>query len=124
MIYTNKELQKKLIPMFHYALNPGGFLLLGSSESIGEFSYLFATLDKQSKLYQSKVVSGEYNFSIGPFFSSLPETGVSKRPSSKLPGENKLQMRELTERKLLQQYAPAGALVNENGEIFLSSWSY
>ncbi|WP_094228780.1 chemotaxis protein CheB [Methanolobus psychrotolerans] len=117
LIYMNKELQKKLIPMFHYALNPGGFLLLGSSESIGEFSYLFDTLDKQSKLYQCKVVSGEYNFSIGTFFSSPLETGVSKRPSGKLPSENKLQMRELTERKLLQQYAPAGALVNEHGEI-------
>lgn len=117
MIYVNKELQKKLIPMFHYALNPGGFLLLGSSESIGEFSYLFDALDKQSKLYQCKAVSEEYHFAIGPFFSSPPENGVSKRPSGKLPGENKLQMRELTERKLLQQYAPAGALVNENGEI-------
>ena len=117
LIYMNKELQKKLIPMFHYALNPGGFLLLGSSESIGEFSYLFDTLDKQSKLYQCKVVSGEYNFSIGSFFSSPLESSVSKRSSVKLPGENKLQMRELTERKLLQQYAPAGALVNEHGEI-------
>ncbi|WP_321417874.1 chemotaxis protein CheB [uncultured Methanomethylovorans sp.] len=117
MIYVNKELQKKLIPMFHYALNPRGFLLLGSSESIGEFSYLFDALDKHSKLYQSKVVSGEYDFSKGPFFSSSQETSVSNRPSGKLPSENKLQMRELTERKLLQEYAPAGALVNENGEI-------
>ena len=117
MIYVNKELQKKLIPMFHYALNPGGFLLLGSSESIGEFSYLFDALDKQSKLYQCKVASGEYHFPIGPFFSAPQETGVSKRPSSKLPSENKLQMREFAERKLLQQYAPAAALVNENGEI-------
>ncbi|MDG6244277.1 MAG: chemotaxis protein CheB [Methanolobus sp.] len=117
MIYTNKELQKKLIPMFHYALNPGGFLLLGSSESIGEFSYLFDALDKQSKLYQRKVISSEYDFSIGTFISKPPVKSVSKLPSGKLPGENKLQMRELAERKLLQQYAPAGALVNEHGEI-------
>jgi two-component system, chemotaxis family, CheB/CheR fusion protein len=54
MIYFNSELQKKIIPMFHYALNPRGFLFLGSSEAIGEFVDLFATVDRRVKLYQRK----------------------------------------------------------------------
>ena len=45
LIYMGGELQKKLIPLFHYALNPGGFLFLGTSETVGEFGDLFATLD-------------------------------------------------------------------------------
>ncbi len=117
LIYMNKEMQNKLIPMFHYALNPGGFLLLGSSESIGEFSMLFDTLDQQSKLYQSKDVNGKYRHSIGKFIPSPVEIETPPRVSYKHASEKRFHMRELTERKLLQQYAPAGVLVNERGDI-------
>ena len=121
LIYMDKEMQKKVIPMFHYALNTGGFLLLGSSESIGEFSYLFDTLDRQSKLYQSMAVDGQYNYPVAKLFPSPRGRSVSKlpsdKPSGKLSVDNKLQLRELTERKLLQHYAPAGALINEQGAI-------
>ena len=54
MIYMGSDLQKKLIPLFHYALNPGGFLFLGTSETVGEFDDLFITLDRTSKVYQRK----------------------------------------------------------------------
>ena len=54
LIYMGGDLQKKLIPLFHYALNPGGFLFLGTSETVGEFDDLFAALDRKSKLYQRK----------------------------------------------------------------------
>lgn len=54
LIYLSGALQKRLIPLFHYALNPGGFLFLGTSESVGEFSDLFAVLDRKAKLYQRK----------------------------------------------------------------------
>ena len=54
LIYMDGELQKKLIPLSHYALNPGGFLFLGTSETVGEFSELFAALDRKAKLYHRK----------------------------------------------------------------------
>ena len=54
LIYMGGDLQKKLMPLFHYALNPGGMLFLGTSETVGEFADLFATLDHKSKLYQRK----------------------------------------------------------------------
>ena len=49
-----EELQKKLIPLFHYALNPGGFLFLGTSETVGEFGDLFTVQDRKSKIYQRR----------------------------------------------------------------------
>lgn len=52
LIYFGPELQKKLIPLFHYALNSHGILILGDAESIGNFNTLFSTLDKHSRLYQ------------------------------------------------------------------------
>lgn len=52
LIYLDRELQKKLLPLFHYALNPGGILLLGTAESIDNFSDLFAPLDRSLAIYK------------------------------------------------------------------------
>ena len=54
MIYLNADLQKRLIPLFHYALKPNGMLFLGSSEGVGDFGDLFAALDRKAKLYRRK----------------------------------------------------------------------
>jgi two-component system CheB/CheR fusion protein len=54
MIYFESGLQKKLLPAFHYALKPGGCLLLGASESIGGFTGLFAPLDRKQKIFIKK----------------------------------------------------------------------
>ena len=52
LIYMGTELQKRLLPLFHYALNPNGVLLLGSSESVGEFGNVFSAVDRKAKIYQ------------------------------------------------------------------------
>lgn len=54
LIYLQPSLQKKAIATFHYALKPGGFLMLGASESIGSFKDLFEPLDKKTKLFSRK----------------------------------------------------------------------
>jgi chemotaxis methyl-accepting protein methylase len=54
LIYLGAELQKRIIPIFHYALKPNSFLMLGTSESIGDFADLFALVDKKSKIYERK----------------------------------------------------------------------
>ena len=56
LIYMDGELQKKLLPMFHYALKPGGFLFLGTSESVGEFRPVF--LDDRSSVEALSTQSG------------------------------------------------------------------
>jgi hypothetical protein len=52
LIYLTPELQKKLLPLFHYSLNPGGFLFLGNAETIGGFTDLFAPLEGKSRFYR------------------------------------------------------------------------
>lgn len=115
LIYMGGELQKKLIPLFHYALNPGGMLFLGTSETVGEFVDVFATLDRRQKLYQRKTeVAGARHPGFLPL---LREEGPVARPSGKAPEQGRLPVRELAERILLGQYAPPGAVVNERGDI-------
>ena len=116
MIYMGAELQKKIIPLFHYALNPGGFLFLGSSETVGEFAGLFATTDRKAKIYQRKADSyqtGLYKF-IPPMTAVDDPLPYAPRKTAK-PGKPSL--REITEKALLQQVTPAAALVNSNGDI-------
>ena len=119
LIYMGAELQKKLIPLFHYALNPGGFLLLGTSEGVGEFGDLFAVLDRKSKLYQSKEnLHAKAHAAIGLF---LPDKAGHKETlppgSVKADAPAKRPLRELTEHALLAQVVPVGVLVNGQGDI-------
>jgi two-component system CheB/CheR fusion protein len=122
MIYFDSDLQKKIIPLFNYALNPGGFLLLGTSEGIGEFGEMFAVLDRKVKLFQRKEdFTGVRREVLGRFIPSMTtaETADAKRsrPSDKTAGQAKMTLREMTEQALLQQVAPAAALVNAQGDL-------
>ncbi|MFH2058357.1 MAG: CheR family methyltransferase [Pseudomonadota bacterium] len=115
LIYFDKDLQQKLIPLFHHTLVPGGFLFLGTSETVGEFSDLFSMLDRKAKLYQRKEDFGVTQYPamdrfIPPVTAveiALPNTAFAMKPS----------LRKLTEEALLQQVAPAAALVNTQGDI-------
>jgi len=118
MIYLNSDLQKKLILFFHYALNPGGYLFLGTSETVGEFGDLFATLERKQKIYQRKEdLLGARR--VGRFLPPMTAIDAAlPREAGKTAAGKKLPLRELTEQALLQQVVQAGALVNAGGDIF------
>ena len=116
LIYMERKLQKKLIPLFHYALDKDGFLFLGPSETLGEFENFFETLDRKSKLFRKKDVSSG-PLHMGKFIPSLSESGETKKPFSKAPLESKPKLRELTEQTMLQHYNSVGVLVDKRGDI-------
>jgi two-component system, chemotaxis family, CheB/CheR fusion protein len=120
LIYLSGELQKKIIPLFHYALNSKGFLFLGNSEGIGEFSDLFSTLDRKSKLYQSKGANhSPLHSALGRIFRTRTGSETSPRQLVNLtPAAIKLPLRELTEKMLLLHMNATAALVNDQGDIF------
>ncbi len=119
LIYLNVELQQKLIPLFHYALNPGGLLLLGNSEGIGDFGELFTVLDRSAKLYQRKEgFQSSQRLALARFAPMLP--GMGSKPlsgSARSGAPAKRPLRELVEQALLQQVVPAAALVSGQGDI-------
>jgi two-component system CheB/CheR fusion protein len=119
LIYMGGDLQKKLIPLFYYALNPGGFLFLGTSETVSEFGDLFTAQNHKLKLFQRKenIYSAQRTAS-GRFLHSKTSIDVTlSQTPRKTDDVMKLPLRELTERALLQQYAPNGILVNGHGDI-------
>ncbi|HWQ42428.1 MAG TPA: chemotaxis protein CheB [Desulfosporosinus sp.] len=111
LIYLTPELQKKLIPLFHYSLNPGGFLFLGSAEAVGDFTELFKPLDRKSRLYQRfqpllQLDSVQFPISFNParFAANQPSAVVQN-------------IQELADKLILQSYSPSTVLVNGKGDI-------
>ena len=119
LIYMDAELQKKLVPLFHYALNPRGILYLGTSETIGEFGNLFAVLDNKAKIFQRKEdIYGTNRMAMERILPSVVATpAIATQDVKKSMPDVKLPLRELSERTLLEQITPAAALVNEQGDI-------
>ncbi|MHB8056965.1 MAG: chemotaxis protein CheB [Desulfuromonadaceae bacterium] len=118
LIYLDSDLQKKLIPLFHYALNPGGTLFLGTSETVGDFLHLFSVLDRQAKLYQRKeCLPNTLRPPLERFSLPVTAAGADCRRPGIAAGVVKISLRETTERVLLERYAPVSILVSERGEM-------
>ena len=119
LIYMDANLQKNILPLFHYALNPNGFLFLGSSETIGEFGDLFAVLDRKYKLYQRKLdIHGVHRESYNNFLVPSTATDLAiSRVTANPARTKKLSLSGITEQTLLQHIPHAAMLVNAKGDI-------
>ena len=118
LIYLTPEVQKKLIPLFHYSLCAGGILFLGSAETIGSFTELFAPLDNQLRLFRRKesaLRTGLIEFPSS--FSAGPALEVAVRPEPK-PSAS---LQTLADQLILQRYAPPSVLANDKGDILYIS---
>jgi two-component system CheB/CheR fusion protein len=118
LIYLTAEVQKKLMPLFHYSLSPGGILFLGSAETIGDATDLFAPLSGKARLFrrtESALRSEPVDFPSS--FSTDPPAGPEARPVPKPP----VSLQSLADQLVLQRYAPPSVLTNDKGDIFYVS---
>ena len=118
LIYLTPELQKKLMPLFHYSLNPGGVLFLGSAESIGPFTTLYAPLNVKSRLFRRResVIQAETLTFPPSFIPTMP--GIAKELMTTKPPVN---LQSLVDQMLLQNFSPPSVLVNDKGDILYIS---
>jgi two-component system CheB/CheR fusion protein len=116
LIYLSTLLQQKLLPLFHYSLNPNGILFLGSAETIGGFTELFSPIDLKSRLYRR--IGG----TLGMAAMEFPTRGFPANAASDetLP-VSMINLQSLVEQRILQQFAPAAVLVNDKGDIIFIS---
>jgi two-component system, chemotaxis family, CheB/CheR fusion protein len=116
MIYLVAEVQKRLLPLFHYTLAPGGILMLGSSETIGGFTGLFETLDKKWKIFKRREVPETMRQLVD--FPSGPATAEpAYRISPEVPAVPKANLALLTQKAILNQFAPPAILIDASGQI-------
>ena len=114
LIYLESDLQKKVIALFHYALRPGGILLLGPSEMVT--SELFRTIDKKHRLFQSRdtVTRPPFSFPLSERGRLL--TRAAEEPQRRTAPRQQ-EVARTFEMVLLDNYAPACVVVNEGGDI-------
>jgi two-component system CheB/CheR fusion protein len=114
LIYMDSTLQKKVLPLFHYTLNPGGFLFLGTSETIGDFADRFSAIDTKWKIFKRKdaVVDMGIERPVTPFYEPAEVTAAEKKavPTA-------VNIRQMAERTILQNYAPPCVLIDEKFDI-------
>jgi two-component system CheB/CheR fusion protein len=122
LIYMGPILQKRVIPVFHYALNPTGFLMVGDTEGLlGAGAELFDLVDRKHKIYRKKLVPSPvaFGFSMEHYKGMRRDatTSAIKSPEApKLPAD----LQREADRLLLAKYVPAAVVVNEHLDILQS----
>jgi two-component system CheB/CheR fusion protein len=113
LIYLSPVLQKKIIPLFHFALKMHGFLMLGNNESVGTFADLFTLADKKHKIYQKKPSSQRTLVNL-----QSDQYSQEKRMKKNINNQELPYLHEI-DKLILSKYTLSGVLVNEAMEIIL-----
>jgi two-component system CheB/CheR fusion protein len=116
LIYLGPPLQRKIIPIFHYALKATGMLLLGASETIGLYAEFFQLVDSKTKIYAKKVTHTRPAVNFGQFQPALPSTAADPPKPPELP-PNLDDVQKQADRILLTSYSPAGVIINQQMEV-------
>ncbi|KAA6438308.1 PAS domain S-box protein [Dyadobacter flavalbus] len=119
LIYFNNAAQERVMETFHFALKPGGYLLLGLSETTDGAGDLFATVSRENHIYQSRPVSIR-SYPV-PENTFLVPAGKKETPEIALPKDSRSLQSRLNfgdlHQQLLEQYAPPSIIVNEDYDI-------
>jgi two-component system CheB/CheR fusion protein len=119
LIYMEQELQKKLLKLFHYSLNNGGFLFLGSAETIGSNSNLFETVDTKKRIFRQihqniRTAFVDFPLSLTHIYPPAQESASAADHATAISESN---LKTITDQLLLEHYTPASVLTNKNGDI-------
>jgi two-component system CheB/CheR fusion protein len=119
LIYIQPALQKKIVPILHYALKPHGFLVLGGSESVSAFPDLFTVLDKKHKFYVKRDSASRlhYDFAQTHYPSMLGSDFPGGAPKREGAANEELDVQAEADRLLLKEHTPPGVIVNKAMEV-------
>ncbi|MGN8258441.1 CheR family methyltransferase [Pseudomonas sp. SMSB3] len=115
LIYLDRDIQRQMLQMFHFALKPGGYLFMGSSESADACPELFTAVDKRNRIFRAR--AGTNASRRAP---SMPRGGFSLSslavPPPMLPPARKFSYAEIHQRAMAEQMPPS-MIVDPNGDI-------
>ena len=114
LIYMEPELQKKLMTLFRYSLNPGGIMILGSAETIGPNNEEFDEIDSRLKIFRRSLSAAPSMLSDFPSSFSRKNSRLPERRSVQKTDVN---IQSVADQVLLQRFAPASVMVNSKGDI-------
>jgi two-component system CheB/CheR fusion protein len=122
MIYLTSELQKKIIPIFHYSLNARGIMFMGPAETIGGFTDLFVSIDPKWKIFERKDADRSLNRMVDfPFHITKQQLSTTSGTDGAEQLLNKHSTSEVFNKTLLENFTPPSVLVNEKGDILYTN---
>jgi len=118
LIYFDITFQDTVIPLFHFALKPSGFLLLGTSETLGRFPQLFSQVDKTHNIFAKRILAHKQPYRF-PVNSSVFNQRIRNQiePVDRAKHAETGDLTRKIEQLLLARYAPPGVLVDANMQI-------
>ncbi|MDP3561540.1 MAG: CheR family methyltransferase [Legionellaceae bacterium] len=117
LIYLKSELQKKILPLFYYTLNPHGLLFLGPSETLGSTADFFNIIDRRWKIYEQSNSGFTFPSMMEVSFTNqLPEISTLNA-TEKMMDDTNLNIPDLVKNVLVENYSPACIVINEKGDI-------
>jgi two-component system, chemotaxis family, CheB/CheR fusion protein len=119
LIYFTADAQKRLLPLFHYSLAPGGLLLLGSSESVTGFDELFTAVDRPWKLFRRAESAVVRRIPVDWSSRAVPRPAVAHLPTGTTSSRGASSSAELLRRHLADRYGPPAVLVDPRGQVSL-----
>ncbi|HLM55508.1 MAG TPA: CheR family methyltransferase [Pyrinomonadaceae bacterium] len=116
LIYLNETAQRRVMDVLHFALNPGGYLMLGASESVDGATELFSLVDREHRIYQGRAVENRLTFPV-PDGSLV--TRMGRLPEVRRAGERQAGARPNAQlhQRLLELYAPPSVVVSEEYDV-------
>jgi two-component system, chemotaxis family, CheB/CheR fusion protein len=115
LIYFGADMQNQVIPTFHYALRPEGYLFLGSAENVSQFSDLFAPIEKHHRIFRRRADSASPTRLPIALHGPRPGLGVDLVPRRQpLAG---LALRHTVEGQVVEHFAPPHVVVNHDGDV-------
>ena len=117
LIYLDQSAQERVLPIFHYALHPGGHLVLGSSESIGSAADLFAPLDVKHKIFLRKEAGRRPPADFAYPFTLRQELEMGRRTERKEPEAQRHDPQRVADEILLSEFTPPAVVIDEQSEI-------
>jgi two-component system CheB/CheR fusion protein len=114
LIYMSGTLQKRIMPIFHFALNVPGYIALGTAETVGEFTDLFELVDRTHKVYAKKSIPTR---PIVPFTLDARATARRGIEQGNASLYSAVDFQKEADRLALRKYAPPAVLINENFDI-------
>jgi len=115
LIYFGADFQARVIPVFHFALRPRGYLFLGTAENVSQFADLFSPIDKKQRIFQRRdhVTSPLHVPAFSPTTREVPSGADMRRA----PGAMASNLRQAVESRVLERFAPAHVVINREGDI-------
>ena len=115
LIYFGSEVQGQVIPIFHYALRPGGYLFLGSAENISQFEDLFLPVEKKHRIFRRRLEDGS-SLRLPLHIGAMRIGPAADTTLRRAPATGSV-LRQLVDEQVLERFAPAHVVVNGEGDV-------